>query len=72
MNRCPVPAPIRADGLSLDNLAEGSTFRSESYEVSAAEVKEFASRWNPQLFHLDADSAAGTFLGGTAGTERNE
>jgi acyl dehydratase len=60
------PQPIRSDGLWLDDLTEGQTFHSDGYEVTAAEVVEFASRFDPQLFHLDAEGAAGTFFDGLA------
>jgi len=60
------PKPIRDDGLWLDDLAEGMTFRSETYEVTRAEVTEFASRYDPQLYHLDDERARGTFFDGLA------
>jgi acyl dehydratase len=60
------PAVLRADGLWLDDFAEGMTFRSGTYEVTTAEVKEFASRFDPQLFHLDEEQAVGTLFGGLA------
>lgn len=60
------PKPVREDGLWLDDLAEGMTFRSDTYEVTEAEVTEFASRFDPQLYHLDAERARGTFFGGLA------
>jgi acyl dehydratase len=60
------PKPVTADGLWLDDLAEGMTFTSPSYEVSEAELTEFAARYDPQLFHLDAEGAQGTFFDGLA------
>lgn len=58
------PKPVRADGLWLDDLAEGMTFRSDTYEVTQAEVTNFASRFDPQLYHLDDEQAQGTFFAG--------
>ncbi len=60
------PEPIRADGLWLDDLAAGMTFRSDTYEVTAAEVVDFATRYDPQAFHLDDAQARGTFFDGLA------
>lgn len=58
------PKPVREDGLWLDDLAEGMTFQSDTYEVTEAEVTEFASRFDPQLYHLDDEQARGTFFDG--------
>jgi acyl dehydratase len=41
-------------------------FHSGTYEVTEAELIEFASRYDPQLFHLDAEQARGTFFDGLA------
>jgi acyl dehydratase len=60
------PAPVKPDGLWLDDLTEGMTFRSDDYEVTQADVTEFASRYDPQLFHLDEQQARGTFFDGLA------
>jgi acyl dehydratase len=60
------PMPVQPDGLWLDDLTEGMTFGSGTYEVTQAEVTEFASRYDPQLFHLDEEEAHGTFFGGLA------
>jgi acyl dehydratase len=60
------PKPVNPAGLWLDDLAEGMTFRSDSYEVTEAELTEFAARYDPQLFHLDGERARGTFFDGLA------
>jgi acyl dehydratase len=60
------PKPVKPGGLWLDDLAEGMTFHSATYEVTPAEVTEFASRYDPQLFHLDDEQARGTFFDGLA------
>jgi len=58
------PRPIRADGLWLDDLTVGQRFTSDTYELSAAEIVEFAARFDPQAFHLDPAAAKGTFFDG--------
>lgn len=65
-SRSTAPEPIRPDGLWLDDLATGMTFRSEPYEVTEAEIVAFASRYDPQLFHTDPERARNTFFGGLA------
>ncbi|WP_296366737.1 MaoC family dehydratase [Pseudonocardia sp.] len=62
----PVAPGTGVETLWLDDLAEGMTFRSETYEVTTAEVQEFATRYDPQPFHLDEDAAGGTLFGGLA------
>lgn len=60
------PGPIRPDGLWLDDLTAGMTFRSDAYAVTEAEIVEFATRYDPQLFHTDPEEARNTFFGGLA------
>lgn len=60
------PGAVRPDGLWLDDLAAGMTFRSDSYAVTEAEIVEFASRYDPQLFHIDPERARDSFFGGLA------
>ena len=35
-----------------------------SYELSATEIVELATRWDPQPFHIDAEAAANSVFGG--------
>jgi acyl dehydratase len=42
------------------------TFRTDTYEVTQAEVTEFAARFDPQVYHLDEEEAQGTFFAGLA------
>src|SRR5690349_16237543 len=42
------------------------TFTSDSYEVTAAEVTEFAARYDPQSFHLGEEEARETCFEGLA------
>ena len=48
----------------LEDFAVGQTFQSGSITVNAAEIKAFASQFDPQPFHLDEKAAAATFFGG--------
>ena len=50
----------------LEDLAEGQIFDSDSYRVGEAEIREFAARYDPQPFHLDAEAATASFFGGLA------
>jgi acyl dehydratase len=48
-----------------EDLPVGLKFRSStSYIVDAQEIVEFASRFDPQPFHLDAEAAKQTIFGG--------
>jgi acyl dehydratase len=66
MTKSTAPGPTRADGLWLDDLAVGMTFRSDTYEVTEAEIVEFATRYDPQPFHTAPERARDTFFGGLA------
>ncbi|MFH6786096.1 MULTISPECIES: MaoC family dehydratase [Methylobacterium] len=52
--------------LYLDDLAPGQVYRSGQATVSEADIVDFAKRFDPQPFHLDAGAAKGTFFGGLA------
>jgi len=52
--------------LFLEDLVVGQRFVSATREVVAAEVVEFAARYDPQSFHLDDAAAKGTLFGGLA------
>jgi acyl dehydratase len=54
------------DRLFLEDLAVGQRFTSAPQTVSAKEITEFAARYDPQPFHLDATAAAGTLFAGLA------
>ncbi|MFW0791827.1 MaoC/PaaZ C-terminal domain-containing protein [Gordonia sp. CPCC 205333] len=58
------PVPTRPHGLWLDDLSVGHTITSGTVELNAAAIVEFASQYDPQPFHLDADAARGTFFDG--------
>lgn len=55
-----------ADSLTLDDLAVGQVFHSGLHHVDAAQIKSFASDFDPQPFHLDEESAEKTMFGGLA------
>jgi acyl dehydratase len=52
------------ESLYLEDLQIGQRFVSDSYKVEAAEIKEFARKYDPQPFHLDENTARDTFFGG--------
>ncbi|MGE5477302.1 MAG: MaoC family dehydratase [Bacteroidales bacterium] len=52
--------------LYLEDLHEGRVFGSAAYAVTAENIKEFASQWDPQVFHLDEAGAEPTFFQGLA------
>ena len=48
----------------LEDLVLGETFRFGSFALSRAEIVAFASRFDPQPFHLDEAAAAASYFGG--------
>lgn len=53
----PMP-PLASAPLWLEDLAPGRMFRFGDYAVTREEVIEFATRFDPQPFHLDDAAAA--------------
>ncbi|MEZ0285205.1 MAG: MaoC/PaaZ C-terminal domain-containing protein [Thermoleophilia bacterium] len=52
------------DGLLyLDDLRVGQRFTTGEYELDAEGAVAFASQWDPQPFHTDAEAAAGSLFG---------
>lgn len=47
-----------AHRLWLEDMVVGQLFRFGEYQVTREEVIEFASKYDPQSFHLDEESAA--------------
>lgn len=43
--------------LYLEDLRIGDCFVSRDYEITVEEIKQFASQYDPQPFHLDEDAA---------------
>ena len=52
--------------LYLDDLKPGARFTSGEHALDAAQIVDFAQRFDPQPFHLDADAAKTTFFQGLA------
>ena len=50
----------------LEDFAVGQKYATASARVEAADIKAFASKYDPQPFHLDDVAAAKTFFGGLA------
>lgn len=51
--------------LYFEDFRVGSvTHSSEAYRVTGEEIVEFASKWDPQDFHIDRDAAARSAFGG--------
>jgi acyl dehydratase len=50
--------------LYLDDLKIGQRFVSGTYKIEAAEIKDFAAKYDPQPFHLDETAAKDSFFGG--------
>ena len=57
---------IPADRLHLDDLHVGQRFTSASHTIDEAQIKAFASQFDPQPFHTDEEAAKGTFFKGLA------
>ena len=56
----------RKPKLYLDDLKAGDRFTTGEHALDAAQIVEFASRFDPQPFHLDDEAAKGTFFQGLA------
>ncbi len=52
------------DSLYLDDLAVGQHFFSGTHTMDADEIREFATRYDPQPFHMDDAAARNTLFGG--------
>jgi acyl dehydratase len=53
----------------FEDLSLGMRFKSETVEVSEADIKEFAAKYDPQPFHLDDAAAQQTLFKGLAVSE---
>lgn len=49
--------------LHYEDIVPGQTTRFGHYEVTREEVIDFASKYDPQPFHLDEEAAAKTYFG---------
>jgi acyl dehydratase len=52
--------------LYLEDLSVGDRFQSGEHALDAAQIKAFASQFDPQPFHTDEEAAKNTFFGGLA------
>jgi len=52
--------------LYFEDFAVGQKFVTASRRVDAAEIIEFAAKYDPQPFHLDTEAAKATLFGGLA------
>jgi acyl dehydratase len=50
----------------LEDFTPGQKYVSGTLRVDAAEIKSFATQFDPQPFHLDDDTARVSFFGGLA------
>jgi acyl dehydratase len=50
--------------LYADDLEVGDVFELGSHTVTEQEILEFATDWDPQFFHVDAEAAARGLFGG--------
>lgn len=50
----------------LEDFAVGQKYGTASLRVEPADIKSFASQFDPQVFHLDEEAAKKTFFGGLA------
>lgn len=59
-----VPPPVvRARDLYGDDIEIGVDLPTGAYTLTAEEIVDFASTWDPQFFHVDADAAADGYFG---------
>jgi acyl dehydratase len=52
--------------LYFEDLAVGQKFTTATRRVEAEEIVEFAAKYDPQPFHLDAEAAKASLFGGLA------
>lgn len=52
--------------LFYEDLAIGQVFHPAAVSVSASDIVDFAGRYDPQPFHLDAEAAGRSLFGGLA------
>jgi acyl dehydratase len=62
----PLPDENQKQQLYFEDLRVGQNFTSRTYKLTENEITEFASRYDPQPFHLDAELAKTTLFRGLA------
>jgi len=58
--------PVATDDYYFDDLRVGLRFETGSHTITEAEIKAFATAFDPQPFHLDDGLARATIFGGLA------
>ena len=48
--------------LWLEDIHVGHRFRTDVYDLTADDIVEFATKWDPQPFHLSDETAQDTFF----------
>ncbi len=48
----------------LEDFVPGAVYEAGSVQLTEAEIVEFATRYDPQAFHVDADAARASIYGG--------
>jgi acyl dehydratase len=48
----------------VEDFPQGHRYTTGSYTLTEAEIVEFAKKYDPQYFHLDADAARNSHFGG--------
>jgi acyl dehydratase len=56
----------KSDGLYLEDLHVGQRFVSGTHHMDEERIKQFASEFDPQPFHLDEEGAKASVFGGLA------
>lgn len=56
----------KRSGLYLEDVEVGQTFTSGAYVMDATRIKEFATEFDPQPFHIDEDAAKDSVFHGLA------
>ncbi|MES1978428.1 MAG: MaoC family dehydratase [Pseudomonadota bacterium] len=52
--------------LHMDDLQPGMRFKSAEHAIDETQIKAFATQFDPQPFHLEAEAAKTTLFGGLA------
>ena len=60
------PASTGGEMIYLEEFIPGQKFISGTRRVEAAGIKDFATQFDPQPFHLEEDAARASFFGGLA------
>jgi acyl dehydratase len=55
---------VEPQPLYFDDHVVGETVECGSYRVDAEEIIEFATKWDPQPWHIDREAAKASFFGG--------